>query len=61
LVLAAARLRRYPAKSVIYRQADPAENVLLLREGRARYFYETANGKKLILRWLIPGYTFGLA
>jgi len=61
LVLAAAKLRRYPAKSVIYRQADPAEHVLLLREGRARYFYETGNGKKLILRWLLPGYAFGFA
>jgi CRP-like cAMP-binding protein len=61
LVLAAAELRRYPAKSVIYRQADPAQHLLLLREGRARYFYETGNGKKLILRWLLPGYAFGLA
>jgi CRP/FNR family transcriptional regulator, nitrogen oxide reductase regulator len=61
LVLAAARLRRYPAKSVIHRRADLAEHVLLLREGRARYFYETRNGKKLILHWLLPGYTFGLA
>jgi len=59
-VLGAARLRRYPAKSVIYHQADPAKHVLLLREGRARYFYETGNGEKLILRWLLPGYTFGL-
>jgi CRP/FNR family transcriptional regulator, nitrogen oxide reductase regulator len=61
LVLSAARLRRYPAKSVIYRQADPPEHVLLLREGRARYFYETRAGKKLILRWLLPGDTFGWA
>src|SRR5262249_23200050 len=59
-VLAAASLQRYPSKSVIYRQADPAEHVFLLREGRARYFYETANGKKLILRWLLPSATFGL-
>lgn len=61
LVLAAARLRRYPAKSVIYRQSDPAEHLLLLREGRARYFYETRNGKRLILRWLLPSYAFGWA
>ena len=61
LVLAAAKLRRYHARSVIYRQADPAEHVLLLREGRARYFYETRNGKKLILRWILPGDMFGWA
>jgi len=60
-VLAAAKLHQYAANSVIYHQADPAEHILLLRKGRARYFYETANGKKLILRWLLPGYAFGLA
>jgi CRP-like cAMP-binding protein len=61
LALSAAKLRRYRAKSVIYRQGEPAQHHLLLREGRARYFYQTSNGKKLILRWILPGYSFGLA
>jgi len=31
----------------------------LLWKGRARYFFETPNGKKLILRWITPGDIFG--
>jgi CRP/FNR family transcriptional regulator, nitrogen oxide reductase regulator len=61
LVLSAAKLHRYGANSVIYRQGESADHFLLLREGRARYFYRTPNGKKLILRWILPGYAFGWA
>lgn len=59
LVLAAARQRQFRARSVITRQGGPAGHLLLLWEGRARYFFETANGKKLILRWIAPGDIFG--
>jgi hypothetical protein len=45
LVLAAARLRRYPAKSVIYRQADPAEHVLSLRRAEPVIFMRPATKK----------------
>jgi CRP-like cAMP-binding protein len=31
----------------------------LLWKGRARYFYETPNDKKLLLKWITPGHTFG--
>jgi CRP-like cAMP-binding protein len=61
LAMNAAKQRRYRAKSVIYHQGEPTQYFLLLREGRARYFYQTENGKKLILRWILPGYSFGLA
>jgi CRP/FNR family transcriptional regulator, nitrogen oxide reductase regulator len=61
LALSAAKLRRYRARSVIFRQGESAQYSFVLREGRARYFYDTKNGKKLILRWILPGYSFGLA
>jgi CRP-like cAMP-binding protein len=59
LVLAAARPRQFRSRAVITRQGRPADHLLLLWEGRARYFFETANGKKLILRWIAPGDIFG--
>ena len=59
LILAAARARRVPAKSVMTYQGEPADSLLLLWKGRARYFFETPNGKKLILIWITPGHTFG--
>jgi CRP-like cAMP-binding protein len=40
-------------------QGEPADHLLLLWKGRARYFSETPNGKKLILIWITPGHTFG--
>jgi len=59
LILAAARPRRFPAKSVMTYQDEPADHFLLLWKGRARYFYETPNDKKLILKWIAPGHIFG--
>jgi CRP-like cAMP-binding protein len=59
LVLSSAKRRRFPAKSVITYQGEPADRLLLLRQGRARYFFETPHGKKLILRWIAPGDVLG--
>lgn len=59
LILAAARARRFPAGSMMTYQGEPADHLLLLWKGRARYFFETPNGKKLILMWITPGHTFG--
>src|SRR5215471_15437116 len=59
LILASARTRRVPAKSVMTYQGQPADQLLLLWKGRARYFFETPNGKKLILMWITPGHAFG--
>jgi CRP/FNR family transcriptional regulator, nitrogen oxide reductase regulator len=61
LVLAAGRPRRFPAKSVMTYQGEPARHLLLLWKGRARYFYETPEDKKLILKWITPGHVFGAA
>lgn len=59
VILAAARVRRFPAKSVMTYQGEPANHLLLLWKGRARYFFETPNGKKLIMIWITPGRSFG--
>ena len=59
LILEAARPRQFPVKSVMTVQGDPADHLLLLWKGRARYFFETPNGKKLILIWIAPGQAFG--
>ena len=61
LILTAARLRRFSAKSVITYQGEPADRLLLLWKGRARYFYDTVDGKKLILSWITPGHILGAA
>ncbi len=58
-ILAAARSCRFPAKSVMTFQGDPADHLLLMWEGRARYFFETPNGKKVILMWIRQGDVFG--
>ena len=58
-ILAAARPRHFSAKSVIKYQSEPAEQLFLLWEGRARDFFETQNGKKLNLEWITPGEIFG--
>ena len=61
LILAAARPRRFSEKSVMTRQGDSSDYFLMMWRGRGRYFYLTPNGKKLILLWIKPGETFGVA
>jgi CRP/FNR family transcriptional regulator, nitrogen oxide reductase regulator len=58
-VLRAGRPRRFPTKAVMTYQGEPADHLLLLWKGRARYFYETPDDKKLILKWITPGHIFG--
>jgi CRP-like cAMP-binding protein len=60
-VLDSARSRRFSRHAVITHQTEPAEQFFLLWRGRARYFFETRNGKKLILRWILPGHVFGIS
>jgi len=60
-IMSAAKQRRYLANSVIVNQGDPADHFFLLLSGRARYFYITPDGRKVILLWLPPGATFGAA
>jgi len=58
-ILAVAKRRRRSAKSVITHQGESADHLYLLWSGRARYFFQTKNGKRLILRWITPGDIFG--
>lgn len=60
-VTASAKLRRYLRGSVIVNQATPADHFFLLTSGRARYFYWTRDGRRVILFWLPAGETFGAA
>ena len=59
LIIAAGRPCRFPSNSVMTYQGEPAKRLLLLWKGRARYFYETPNDKKFILKWITPGHIFG--
>ena len=58
-VLAAASQRRLQANSVAVHQGDPADYLFLIIHGRARHFYITPQGKKIVLFWLTPGQIFG--
>jgi CRP/FNR family transcriptional regulator, nitrogen oxide reductase regulator len=59
VILAAARHRHLPANSVVTNQGDPADHLFLLTRGRARFFLNTPEGKKIILFWLTPGEVIG--
>ena len=58
-ILAAAKPRQFPANSIIVSQGNPADYLYLLTKGRARYFFTTEDGRKLLLLWLSPGEIFG--
>jgi CRP-like cAMP-binding protein len=59
VILAAARPRQFTANSVVVNQGNPADHLYLLTKGRARYFFTTEDGQKLLLLWLSPGDIFG--
>jgi len=61
MILAAAKSRTFPANFVVVNQGDPASHVFLLTKGRARFFFNTHDGKKVLLLWLTPGEIFGAA
>jgi CRP-like cAMP-binding protein len=58
-ILNAATPRRLPAKSVVVEQGRLANHLFLLTIGRARHFFTTETGEKLLLNWLAPGDIFG--
>jgi CRP/FNR family transcriptional regulator, nitrogen oxide reductase regulator len=59
VILSAARLRHFTSNSVIANQGSPADHMFLVTKGRARFFINTQEGKKIILHWLRPGEIFG--
>ena len=59
VILAAAKQRQFASNSVVVNQGNPADHLFLLTRGRARFFFNTQEGKKIILLWLTPGEIFG--
>src|SRR5215471_9527078 len=60
-VLELAAYRKCEANSVIIDQDDPANHLYLLLTGRARFFFITESGQKIIHLWIAPGEIFGVA
>jgi CRP-like cAMP-binding protein len=58
-LLEAATLRQCLANSVLTHQGTPADRLFLLVIGRARYFFVTPDGRKVLLFALLPGDTLG--
>jgi CRP/FNR family transcriptional regulator, nitrogen oxide reductase regulator len=58
-ILTSAKERCYPPGALIYEQGAPAEEIFLLLRGRARCFYTTQEGQRVLLLWLTPGEAFG--
>ena len=58
-ILSAATLRRFLANSIIANQGHPAEQLFLLLKGRARCFFMTPDGQKMLLLWIPPGEMLG--
>src|SRR5258708_22879453 len=53
-ILAVATQRDFLASTVVVNQGDPANTLFLLTRGRARYFFLTPEGPRLLLRWPVP-------
>ena len=60
-VLAAGTQQRFPANSVIVNQGYPAAHLFLLLTGRARRFFLTEDGQKVVLLRVPPREIFGEA
>jgi CRP-like cAMP-binding protein len=58
-ILTPASHRRLLAGSVVQNQGEPANHLFLVASGRARYFYITEEGRKILFLWLRPGDIFG--
>jgi len=58
-ILRAATPHRFLANSVVLNQGCPANRIFLLTMGRARHFFITEDGHKILLNWLVPGDIFG--
>jgi CRP-like cAMP-binding protein len=54
-IVAAATTRQFSANSVMANQGHPPDRLFLLLTGRARLFYTTEDGRKILLLWVPPG------
>lgn len=59
LVLAAAATRKCAKGAILSIEGEPANQFFMLLSGRARYFTLTEDGRRVILRWLLPAECFG--
>lgn len=60
VILRSAKEESFPAKSVIMNQTQLADHLFLVTHGRARFFFITRDGKRILLRWLVPGDVAGI-
>jgi len=58
-VLSSARQCRYRAGAVVASQGMPANSLYVLARGRARFFFLTPEGHKIVLMWLPVGEVIG--
>lgn len=59
IVLEAASLRRFQARSLIAIEGHPAEKLFLMIDGLARTFTTTRKGEKIVLIWIPTGSVSG--
>jgi CRP-like cAMP-binding protein len=58
-IIERAALRRFEPNTVLTHQGAPANELILITEGRARYFANGPDGQKMLLLWLTPGEIIG--
>jgi CRP/FNR family transcriptional regulator, nitrogen oxide reductase regulator len=58
-VMSSARECRYRAGTVVSSQGTPANSLYVLVKGRARFFFLTPEGHKIVLMWLPAGEIIG--
>ena len=60
-ILREARSARHPKNSVIFAQGEDAHSFFLLLHGHVRAAKTTPTGEQIVVRYVAPGETFGLA
>jgi CRP-like cAMP-binding protein len=60
-ILREARSARYPRNSAIFEQGADAQSFFLLLHGHVRAAKTTPTGEQIVVRYVAPGETFGLA
>jgi CRP-like cAMP-binding protein len=60
-ILREARSARYPKNSAIFAQGEDAHSFYLLLHGHVRAAKTTPSGEQIVVRYVAPGETFGLA
>jgi CRP/FNR family transcriptional regulator, nitrogen oxide reductase regulator len=59
-ILAAAQIRRIPAKRNVTTGGEKATHLFLLKQGQINYHHLTKQGQSVLLGWLVPGDVIGL-